>query len=57
MEQYSKLPTKELLYLKSYLELDSVKFKKELELINQELIIRSVDYCKPISDILQLETV
>ena len=57
MEQYSKLSTKELIYLKSYLELDDVKFKKELEMINQELIIRSVDFCKPISDVLQLERV
>lgn len=57
MEQYSKLSTKELIHLKSYLELDDVKFKKELEMINQELIIRSVDFCKPISDVLQLERV
>lgn len=46
-----RISTKELLVYKDFLDLDPVKFSKEIEDIEQELLIRELDYCKPVIDL------
>lgn len=49
-----KISTKELKLYLEYLLLDENRFSEEISEINQELIIRKLDYCKPLSDVLSL---
>lgn len=50
---YARMSTKELKDLKSYLELDKEKFKKELEDISEELLLRTLPYCRPVIDLIR----
>ena len=52
MKDYSTISSKELINLKEELSLAPVKFEKEIEAIEQELIIRTIPECRPLSDIL-----
>lgn len=51
---FSRMTTKELVFIKESLELRSDEFENELEDISQELTIRQLDFCRPICDILEL---
>ena len=50
----SRVSTNELVVYKEYLELDPIKFQKEIEDIEQELQIRKLEYCKPLSDLINI---
>jgi hypothetical protein len=47
-----QIPTKELMIYKEFLDLDPIKFKQEIEDIEQELLIRELDFCKPVLDLI-----
>ena len=53
MANFSKITTSELINLKEDLNLRPQEFKKEIEEIEQELIIRELPECRPLCDILE----
>ncbi len=51
---YKTINTQELQNLRSFLELDPEKFKAELTEVDQELTVRSLPECRPLSDRLNI---
>lgn len=41
----------ELIQYKSFLELDPIRFEEEIFEIEQELLVRTLEYCKPVVDL------